>query len=120
MMMIDPATGWFKIFEIPTYYLDEVMGRNDDNRYKLYIRFSQLFNSTWLSRYHRSHKLVFDNESEFKQDLTPLLNNFDIRPVLTTTKNLQANAPVERVHQVILNMLVAKEIDKKVFNYIDP
>ena len=33
MMMIDPATGWFKNFEIPTYYLDKVMGGNDDNIY---------------------------------------------------------------------------------------
>ena len=35
-------------------------------------------------------------------------------------KNPQDNAPVERVHQVILNMLVTKDLDKKVYDYIYP
>ena len=30
MMMIDPATGWFKIFQKPMYDLDDVTGGNDD------------------------------------------------------------------------------------------
>ena len=34
--------------------------------------------------------------------------------------NPQANALVEQVHQLIYNMLVAKDIDNKVFNYIYP
>ena len=63
---------------------------------------------------------MFDISSEFKQDFTPLLKDFYIKPVLTSVKNPQANAPVERVHQVILNMLVTKDLDNKVFNYIDP
>ena len=29
MKMVDPATVWFKIIEIPTYDLDEVTGSND-------------------------------------------------------------------------------------------
>ena len=35
-----------------------------------------------------------------------------------SVKNPQANYPVEILHQVILNMLVTKDIDKKVFAYI--
>ena len=35
-------------------------------------------------------------------------------------KNPQGNTPVERVHQVILNILVTKDLDNKVFDYIDP
>ena len=49
-----------------------------------------------------------------------MLKEFYIKPVLTLVKNFQANAPVERVHQVILNMLVTKDLDNKVFEYIDP
>ena len=30
MAMIDPATGWFMIFEIPTYNLNGVTGGNDE------------------------------------------------------------------------------------------
>ena len=37
-----------------------------------------------------------------------------------TIKNLQSNAPMGRVHQVILNMLVTRDLASKVFDYIDP
>ena len=59
---------------------------------------------------------MFDNGSGFKQDFNPLLKEFDIKPVLTLVKNPQDNAPVEQVHQLILNMLVTKDIDKKSSN----
>ena len=47
-----------------------------------------------------------------------MLKYFDIKPVLTSVKNHQANSPMERVHQVIINMLVTKDLDNKVFDYI--
>ena len=49
-----------------------------------------------------------------------MLKYFDIKPVLSLVKKPQANAPVERVHQVIVNMIVTKDLDNKVFDYIDP
>ena len=30
MKIIDAATGWFEIVKVPTFYLDEVTGGNDD------------------------------------------------------------------------------------------
>ena len=63
---------------------------------------------------------MFDNGSEFIRDFTPLLKDFDIKPVLTSVKNPQANDPVELVHQLILNMLVTKYLDNRVFYYIYP
>ena len=63
---------------------------------------------------------MFDKGSEFKRYFTPLLKDFDIKPVLTSVKNPQANALVEIVHKVILNMLVTNDLDNKVFNNIDP
>ena len=81
-------------------------------------RVSQLFNNTWLCRYPRPRKVVFDKGSDFKQDFTPLLKYFGIKHVSTTIKNPQVNAPVERVHQLILNMLITKDIDNKVFDHI--
>ena len=63
---------------------------------------------------------MFDNGSEFKRKFTPLLKDFDIKLVLTSVNNPGANAPVERVHQLILNMIVTNDIDNKVFDYIDP
>ena len=49
-----------------------------------------------------------------------MLNYFDIKPVFAAVKNPQSNAPVEWVHQVIYNMLVTKDIDNNVFDYINP
>ena len=61
---------------------------------------------------------MFDNGSGFKRDFTPLLNYFDIKPVLTSVNNSQANDPFERVDQVIINMSVNKDLDNKVLDYI--
>ena len=120
MTMIDPATGWFEVVEIMTFDLDELTAGNDEYIDKSSARVSQLFNNTWLCRYLRPRKVVFDNGSEFKQDFTPLLKDSDIEPVLTSVTNPQANAPVERLHQVMLNMIVTNDLYNKVFNYIYP
>ena len=120
MTMIKPTTGWFEIVEIPMYDLNEVTCGNDEYRDKSSTRVSHFFNNTWLSRYPCPQKVVVDNGSEFKQDFTPLLKDFDIKPVLKKIKNPQSNDPVERVHQVILNMLVTKNLANKLSDYIYP
>ena len=99
MTMIDPATGWFKIVKIPTFYLEEVTIGNDEYMYKQSARVSQLFNNTWICRYPCPQKFVFEIGFYFKQDFTPLLKDFDIKPILTSVTNYQANGPVERVHK---------------------
>ena len=38
---------------------------------------------------------------------------------MTIVKNPQANALVERLHQVILNMLVIKDLDNKISDHVD-
>ena len=118
MTMIYPATGWFKMVEIPMFDLEEVEIGNDEYIDKSSARVSQLSNNTWICRYPRLRKVVFDNRSDFKRYFTPLLKDFDIKPVLTSVKKPRANPLVERVHLVILNMLVTKDLDNKVFDYI--
>ena len=66
MIMIDPAKGWFEIVKIPTFDLDEIRGGNDEYLDKSSARVSQLFNNTWLCRYRRPHKVLFEHGSEFK------------------------------------------------------
>ena len=105
---------------IPVYDLDEVTGINDNCIDKSSVNDSHLFNNTWLIKYPYPRKVVFDNISEFKQDFIPLIKDFDIKTVLTSTKNPQANSPVEQVHQLLLNMLVNKDLDNKVFDDIYP
>ena len=45
--MIDPATGWFEIFKIPTFDLEEVALDNDEYIDTSSARVSQMFNNTW-------------------------------------------------------------------------
>ena len=49
-----------------------------------------------------------------------MLKNFDIKHVLTTIKNPQANATVGQLHQVILKILVTKDLDNYIFDHIYP
>ena len=105
MTFIDPATGWFKVAKIPE---------------KNSARISQIFNNTWLSRYPRPQKVIFDNGNEFKKDFLPLLKDFAIKPTPTTIKNPQANAILERVHQVLGDMLHTKNLQSYDFDDIDP
>ena len=51
MTIIDPATGWFKIVEIPTFDLDKVTSGNDKYIDKSSDRVVHLFKNTWLCRY---------------------------------------------------------------------
>ena len=119
MTMVDPATGWFEIAELPYIEVKQIKENNIDYIDKTSARISQLFDKVWLSRYPRPTKVVFDNGSEFKKDFQILLKDWGIKPKCTTVKNPQANAPVERIHQVLKNMLRTKELQDQTFNYVD-
>ena len=106
MTFIDPATGWFEIAEVST--LDQSSAR-----------ISKLFDEVWLSRYPRPRKVLFDNGSEFKKNFQPLLKDFAIKATCTSIKNPQANAILERIHQVIGSMLKTKDLVNVVFDVVD-
>ena len=88
--MVDPATGWFEIKEVPYYSIDDVINNKDNYIDKSLARISQLFNQAWLSRYPGPSKVMFNNGSEFKIHFTRLLKDFDIKPRPTTVENPQA------------------------------
>ena len=48
-----------------------------------------------------------------------MLNYFAVTPICTSIKNPQSNVLVKRIHQVIYNIIVTKDIDIKVYDYID-
>ena len=120
MTMIDPATGWFEIAEVPAFDIEDVKRGNHELIDKTSARISQVFNQIWLSRYPRPRKVVFDNGSEFKKDFLTLLKDFDVKATLTTVENPQANSPVERVHQVIQCMLATKDLENMEYDFVDP
>ena len=57
--------------------------------------------------------------SELKKDFIPLLEDWSIKPVCTTIKNPQSNAPIERIHQVLRQMFLTKNLPEQTLDYID-
>ena len=121
MTMIDPATGWFEIVEVPSYIIENVKTKTQkETTDKTSARIGKLFDQTWLSRYPRPETVVFDNGSEFKKNFVPLLQDWSIKPKCTTIKNPQANSPVERIHQVLRHMFLTKNLKERILDTIDP
>ena len=54
---------------------------------------------------------MYDNDSEFKLNYEYLCDSYGIKRKPTTIKNPQANAILERVHQVLGQMLHTAEIN---------
>ena len=105
--IIDPAMGWFEVTEVPL-------------KDQTSARISRLFDMVWLSRYPRPKKVLYDNGSEFKRNFQPLLEDFGIKPTCTSVKNPQSNAILERIHQVMGNMLKTKSLVEREFDVVDP
>jgi hypothetical protein len=106
--MIDPATGWF---EIQQY---------DD---KQSITVANIIEQEWFSRYPWPTQVTFDRGSEFigqrlsKNDKGRLWSK---GKTYITVRNPQANAIVERVHQVIGNIIRTFELENNYLNDNDP
>jgi transposase InsO family protein len=101
--MIDPATGWF---EIQQY---------DD---KQSITVANIVEQEWFSRYPWPRQITFDRGSEFiGQDFQKMIKeDYAIKAKRITVRNPQTNAIVERVHQVVGNIIRTFELES---NYLD-
>jgi hypothetical protein len=55
--------------------------------------------------------LIYDNGSKFKLHFRALCNTYGIKHKRTSVKNPQANAILERIHAVVMNMSHTAEID---------
>ena len=115
LTMIDPATSWFEIVELPnvdcTYVRDNKEEIVEVIIDKSYACVSQLFNKSWLSRYPRSKNVIYDNGSEFKLHFKSLCDSYGLKRKPTTIKNPQANAILERIHAVIADMIRTSGLD---------
>jgi hypothetical protein len=118
LTMIDPASSWFKIAELPVVEQlrpQTVNGKElliaDEIFDKTSERIAKLVYKTWLCRYPRCCHLIYDNGSEFKLHFEYLCDSYGITHKPTTVKNPQANGILERVHQVLGQMLRTAELD---------
>jgi hypothetical protein len=98
LTMIDPATGWFEIIEVPNKQTDEI---------------ANIFEMCWLNRYPWPTQIVMDRGKEFMGDVKTLLQSYGITRKPITTRNPQANAMVERAHQTLHNMISSQQIKTK-------
>ena len=114
LTIIDPATGWFEIVELPTVLRIEKKNGKATEKWvidKSSAEVARLFNRQWLSRYPRAKYITYDNGSEFKLHFEELCDSFNIKRKPTTVKNPQANAIIERIHGVIGDMMRTRELD---------
>jgi hypothetical protein len=96
LTMIDPATSWFEIVEIPDKTAHVV---------------ANLLEITWLSRYPWPTEIVMDRGKEFRAEVEDAIKHqYGIRRKVITTRNPQANAMVERAHQTIATMLRTSQV----------
>jgi hypothetical protein len=102
---IDPATGWFEIVDINDKTAGTVM---------------DAFHNQWLCRYPRPTKIIFDNGGEFKSIFKEMCENLGIDCKPTTSYNPQGNAIIERIHQVMGNMLRTFELEERDLDPQDP
>ena len=95
--MVDPVTGWFEyaqLFEPPTSKICK-----------------ELFESTWLSRYPRPKEIGIDNGTEFQKHFEQLAKDMGLKVNRSLKYNPQSNAILERVHQVLQDMLLTMDFD---------
>jgi hypothetical protein len=104
--MIDPATGWFEIHQY------------DDKRA---ITVANIAEEEWFSRYPWPTQVIYDRGTEFiGQEFQKMLDDYGIHKKPITTRNPQANAIVERVHQVIGNIVRTFELEDNYLDEVDP
>jgi hypothetical protein len=91
LTMIDPATGWFEMEQISNKTAGEV---------------ADICETTWFTRYPLPQRITLDRGTQFMAEFAKMVKNdygLKIEPV--TTRNPQANAIMERVHQTIGNII---------------
>ena len=105
LTMIDPATGWFEIVEIPKKTADVVANKLEH---------------AWFTRYPWPQEVVMDRGVEFMREVKDvLLPYYGIKRKPITTRNPQANAMVERAHKTIHNMIRTQGLRKRE-DFADP
>ena len=72
---------------------------------------ANIVETTWLSRYPWPQEIVFDRGSEFMKVFAYMVkDDYSIKKRPITTRNPQANAIIERIHQTLGNIIRTFEL----------
>ena len=94
--MIDPATGWFEIAEIPNKRADEI---------------ANILECVWFTRYPWPTEVRMDRGKEFAAEVAATLKDvYGFARKIITTRNPQSNGIIERIHQVVGDMIRTRDI----------
>lgn len=106
MTMIDPATGWFEVHAIT------------DKEAKTA---AHILDNEWFCRYRRPECCIFDQGNEFTgAEFQETLESYGVKPRPTTVKNPQANSVLERIHQVLGDMVRTSDLDANAWEQVLP
>jgi transposase InsO family protein len=75
---------------------------------------------TWFNRYPRPEYIGFDNGSEFKSVFMQMTRNYGLETRTETSYNPQSNGVIERIHQVLGDMLRTFELEERELDMKDP
>jgi hypothetical protein len=124
--MNNPTTSWSEIVELSTVTKEmtvPTMGKGKKVTFakntevaepifdKSSAQISNLVYKTWFSRYPCCQYLINDNVRKFKLHFHSQCDKYGIKRKPTSVKNPQANAILERIHAVVMNMLCTSELD---------
>ena len=100
--MIDAATGWFEMAQIPN---------------KTAAESADITEKTWVTRYPLPQRIVFDRGTEFMAEFAKMCHNdYDLKSKPITTRNPQSNAIIKRIHQTIGNIIRTFDVSNIVNN----
>ena len=106
--MINPITGWLKI----TQYKDKIV-----------MSISKLVETTCLSRYPRPMEITYDQGSEFighEFSKSLIEGYYWMTSKPSTSGNITKNAILERINQVLVNLVLNFDIAKIYVDKDDP
>ena len=106
--MIDPVTGW-----------SEVMQYND----KTAMEIANLVETTWLIRYPCPVEITYDRGGEFlSREFKNILieQEYGIKTKTASSRNPQANTIIERIHQVLGNIIRSFNLHDTYVDEADP
>ena len=84
LTMIDPATGWFKMAQIPNKAAAEI---------------ADITEKTWFTGYPLPQQIVFDRGNKCMAKFSKMCHNdYGLKRKSITTRNPQSNAIIEHIH----------------------
>ena len=100
LTMVDPAIGWFEMSQTPNKTAAEI---------------ADITKKTWCTRYPLPKRIVFDRGTKFMAEFSKMRQNeYGLKRKPTTTRKLQCNAIIERIHQTIGNIIRTFDVSNTV------